>query len=189
MPCAADPRPDVHIEPLFVEYARYCAQQAAIEGWEVEVKTLAGKINERNLPASLRGRSVDAIALLRFLQQKTVYDPVLDGLASAFKYDKTYFDKIVASVGPLMEKLTTGQVAELISPDYFDLDEPRPLFDWLAVIRKRGIVYVGLDALSDPTVAAAVGNSMFADLTSVAGRLYKHGPAQGLPEIPDPARP
>ncbi|MGH8570713.1 MAG: TraM recognition domain-containing protein, partial [Gammaproteobacteria bacterium] len=88
---------------------------------------------------------------------------------------------------PLMEKLTTGQVAELISPDYFDLDEPRPLFDWLAVIRKRGIVYVGLDALSDPTVAAAVGNSMFADLTSVAGRLYKHGPAQGLPEIQDPA--
>ena len=89
-------------------------------------KTLAGTINERNLPASLRGRSEDAIALLRFLQEKTVYDPVLDGLASAFKYDKTYFDKIVSSVGPLMEKLTTGNIAALISPDYQDDAGPAP---------------------------------------------------------------
>jgi conjugal transfer pilus assembly protein TraD len=39
------------------------------------------------------------------------------------------------------------------------------------VINLGGIVYVGLDALSDYEVAAAVGNSMFADLTSVAGSL------------------
>jgi conjugative coupling factor TraD (SXT/TOL subfamily) len=52
----------------------------------------------------------------------------------------------------------------------------------MRVIRENGIVYVGLDALSDPEVASAVGNSMFADLTSVAGRLYKHGDTQGLPQ-------
>ena len=172
------------IEPLFVEYAGYCAEQAAIEGWEAEVKSLAGKISERNLPASLRGRSVNAIALLRFLQQKTVYDPVLDGLASAFKYDKTYFDKIVSSVGPLMEKLTTGNIASLISPDYQDTEDRRPIFEWMDVVRRKGIVYVGLDALTDTTVASAVGNSMFADLVSVAGHIYKHGvTAQGLDPI------
>ncbi len=43
------------------------------------------------------------------------------------------------------------------------------------VIRRKGIVYVGLDALTDTTVASAVGNSMFADLVSVAGHIYKHG--------------
>lgn len=41
------------------------------------------------------------------------------------------------------------------------------------MIERGGIVYVGLDALSDPDVASAVGNAMFADLTSVAGSLYK----------------
>ena len=51
----------------------------------------------------------------------------------------------------------------------------RPIFEWLEVIRRKGIVYVGLDALTDTTVASAVGNSMFADLVSVAGHLYKHG--------------
>ncbi|MCB0639767.1 MAG: type IV conjugative transfer system coupling protein TraD, partial [Lewinella sp.] len=172
------------IEPLFVEYARYCAELAGIEGWEAEVEALAATISERNLPVSLRGRSKGAIALLRYLQEKTVYDPVLDGLASAFKYDKTYFDKIVSSVGPLMEKLTTGNIAALISPDYRDDQDQRPIFEWMDVIQRKGIVYVGLDALTDTTVASAVGNSMFADLVSVAGHIYKHGVR---PQGPDPA--
>jgi conjugative coupling factor TraD (SXT/TOL subfamily) len=41
---------------------------------------------------------------------------------------------------------------------------------------------VGLDALSDAEVAAAVGNSMFADLVSVAGHIYKFGIDDGLPD-------
>jgi hypothetical protein len=57
--------------------------------------------------------------------------------------------------------------------------------EWLEVIRGNGIVYVGLDALTDTTVASAIGNSMFADLVSVAGHLYKHGVAgEGAPRLP-----
>ncbi|EMM6572536.1 TPA: conjugative transfer system coupling protein TraD, partial [Pseudomonas aeruginosa] len=108
-------------------------------------------------------------------------DPVMEGLKSAVRYDKTYFDKIVASLLPLLEKLTTGRISELLSPNYADLNDPRPIFDWMQVIRKRAVVYVGLDALSDTEVAAAVGNSMFSDLVSVAGHIYKHGVDDGLP--------
>ena len=180
---ALDRRPDYQqirryindIEPLFVEYARYCATGIGNDDWETEVETIAGAIKERNLPNSLRGRSLNAIALLRFLQDKALNDPVFEGLVSAFKYDKTYFDKIVSSVGPLMEKLTTGNIAALISPNYQDKDDKRPIFEWMEVIRQKGIVYIGLDALTDTTVASAVGNSMFADLVSVAGHIYKHG--------------
>jgi len=163
------------IEPLFMEYARAHLDQHGVEDWKAQVEELAGKINERNLPAALRGRNIEAIALMRHLQAQDHYDPVLDGLVSAFKYDKTYFDKIVSSVGPLMEKLTTGNIAELISPNYLDENDTRPIFEWMDVIRHKGIVYVGLDALTDTTVASAVGNSMFADLVSVAGHIYKHG--------------
>lgn len=163
------------IEPLFVEYAAHCAQLVGIEDWEVVVEERASEIKERNLPAALRGRSLASIACMRLLQEQPIYDPVLDGLISAFKYDKTYFDKIVSSVGPLMEKLTTGTIAALISPDYQDENDERPIFEWMDVVRRKGIVYVGLDALTDTTVASAVGNSMFADLVSVAGHIYKHG--------------
>jgi hypothetical protein len=44
----------------------------------------------------------------------------------------------------------------------------------MGVVRRKGIVYVGLDALTDTTVASAVGNYMFADMVSVAGHIYKH---------------
>ena len=163
------------IEPLFMEYARYHLDQNGDEDWKEQVSEIAGTIRERNLPPALRGRNTDAIALMRHLQSQDLYDPVLDGLVSAFKYDKTYFDKIVSSVGPLMEKLTTGNIAELISPDYLNDEDTRPIFEWMDVIKRKGIVYVGLDALTDTTVASAVGNSMFADLVSVAGHIYKHG--------------
>jgi len=167
------------IEPLFVEYASHCAEVAGIDAWESLVEERAAGIKERNLPNALRGRSMEAIACMRLLQERAIYDPVLDGLISAFKYDKTYFDKIVSSVGPLMEKLTTGTIAALISPNYQDEQDARPIFEWMDVVRRKGIVYVGLDALTDTTVASAVGNSMFADLVSVAGHIYKHGVAEG----------
>ena len=163
------------IEPLFMEYARAHLSRHGARDWQEKVAGIEASIKERNLPNSLRGRNNEAIALMRHLQEQDLYDPVLDGLVSAFKYDKTYFDKIVSSVGPLMEKLTTGKIAELISPDYLDEADARPIFEWMDVIRRKGIVYVGLDALTDTTVASAVGNSMFADLVSVAGHIYKHG--------------
>ncbi len=163
------------IEPLFMEYARAHLDGHGAADWKEQVAEMAANIKERNLPNALRGRNEEAIALMRHLQEQDLYDPVLDGLVSAFKYDKTYFDKIVSSVGPLMEKLTTGNIAELISPNYLDENDTRPIFEWMEVIRRKGIVYVGLDALTDTTVASAVGNSMFADLVSVAGHIYKHG--------------
>ena len=95
------------------------------------------------------GREKRVVALEQYLSQARNYDPVLDGLRSAVRYDKTYFDKIVASLLPLLEKLTSGKIAQLLAPNYSDLADPRPIFDWMQVIRKRAIV-CGSDALSTP---------------------------------------
>ncbi|AHK80115.1 conjugal transfer protein TraG [Ectothiorhodospira haloalkaliphila] len=170
-----------HIEQLFIDYCNHWLPGVAPEDWGHEVARREEQINERNLPFAMKGRSRRLVALVQYLKDNALFDPIADGLRSAVEYDKTYFDKIVASLLPLLEKLTTGQSAELISPDYFDLDDPRPIFDWMQVIRQQCVVYVGLDALSDMTVATAVGNSMFADLVSVAGQLYKFGTEHGLP--------
>jgi conjugative coupling factor TraD (TOL family) len=163
-----------------VEYARHYFAQHEPKAWEVIVQ-LEAKINDKNIPRNLIGREKRVVALEQYLSQVRVYDPVLDGLRSAVRYDRTYFDKIVASLLPLLEKLTTGKIAQLLAPNYSDLADPRPIFDWMQAIRKRAVVYVGLDALSDAEVAAAVGNSMFADLVSVAGHIYKFGIDDGLP--------
>jgi len=111
-----------------------------------------------------------------------IHNPIFDDLHQACRYDKEYFSKITASLGPLLKKLTTGKSAELLSPDYNDIQDERPILEWLQVIRNKQIVYVGLDALTDPVVSAAVGNAMFSDLVSVAGRLYKFGLEEGCPD-------
>ncbi len=180
---AAVARYVTNIEPLLVEYFHLWLESEIPGEWRAGVQTIEANIDDKKLPFALRGRDPHAVALVRFAKERNLYDPVADGLRSAFEYDKTYFDKLTASLLPLLEKLTSGKTGELLAPDYTDLEDPRPILDWMRVIRQQGIVYVGLDALSDPEVAGAVGNSMFADLTSVTGRLYKHGDTLGLPEV------
>ncbi|MCK2094577.1 type IV conjugative transfer system coupling protein TraD [Thauera aromatica] len=170
----------VNIDALFIEYAQHYFARHEPKAWEVIVQ-LEGRLNDKNIPRHMVGREKRVIALEQYLSQVRTFDPVLDGLRSAVRYDRTYFDKIVASLLPLLEKLTTGKTAQLLAPNYSDLNDPRPIFDWMQVVRKRAVVYVGLDALSDAEVAAAVGNSMFADLVSVAGHIYKFGVDDGLP--------
>ncbi|MBP7654943.1 MULTISPECIES: type IV conjugative transfer system coupling protein TraD [Pseudomonadota] len=171
----------INIDALFIEYAQHYFAKTEPKAWEVIVQ-LEARLNDKNIPRNMIGREKRVIALEQYLSQVRNYDPVLDGLRSAVRYDKTYFDKIVASLLPLLEKLTSGKISQLLAPNYSDLNDPRPIFDWMQIIRKRAVVYVGLDALSDAEVAAAVGNSMFSDLVSVAGHIYKFGIDDGLPD-------
>lgn len=178
----------VNIDDLMVEYAQHTLAEHDESAW-AEITQIENGLNPKTIPRNMQGRDPRVIAIELYLQRHRIADAVLAGLRSAVRYDKTYFDKIVASLLPLLEKLTTGKTAELLSPDYADINDERPIFDWRQVIRQKGIVYVGLDALSDFEVAQAVGNSMFADLVSVAGEIYKRGVEDGLPGANSEAKP
>lgn len=183
-----------NIEPLFQDYCRAFLEQPDLQayvrrtnpewsptGWEIEILTIESGINDKNTPMALRSRQKRTIALINYIKEHRLFDPVLDGLRSAVEYDKTYFDKITASLLPMLEKLVTGAIGGLLSPDYFDLHDPRPILDWEEIIRTGGIVYFGLDALTDQFVSTAVGAAALSDLTSLAGRLYKYGSGHGVP--------
>ena len=165
-----------NIDELCLSYAEsYFAQRPDVLDAVAEVER-----RRDDAPRHMQGRPRRLVAFERVMAERGLGDEVLDGLRSAMRYERSYFDKLVASLLPLLEKLTTGKAAELLSPDYLDMDDPRPVWDWRRVVNQRLVVYVGLDALSDAPVAAAVGNSMFADLVSYAGERYKHGDTHGL---------
>lgn len=172
----------LNIDPLLMEY---CEQwlPAIAPDWKQKVEQMAKTIDIKNLPFHLKSRNPFMIALVNFVDKLKLDNPVFDGLKAIFNYDQTYFQKITASLSPLFSKLTSGRIAELISPDYLTLDDERPIFDWMQVIRGKKIVYVGLDALSDATVSSAVGNSMFADLCSTIGQIYKFGVQEGITNL------
>jgi hypothetical protein len=62
------------------------------------VHGIGGRRRLTRVSAGLLGPS--AVAFLKYLEQNQLYDPILDRLRSAVRYDKTYFDKIVASLLP-----------------------------------------------------------------------------------------
>ena len=128
------------------------------------------------------GRAQSIIEIMDLLQKKGWHEPIADGLISILANNKSKYQALINSLFPLLEKLTTGKVSELLSPQWDDMNDPRRIFDWDKIMNTGGIVYVGLDSLSDFEVAGAVGNAMFADLTSTAGRRYKFGAAYGQSE-------
>src|SRR6185437_488720 len=107
---------------LFIEYAQHFFAKARPSAWEAIVK-IEGSLNEKTIPRHMVGREKRVVAIEQYLSQARIYDPVLDGLRSAVRYDRTYFDKIVASLLPLLEKLTTGKIAQLLAPNYSDLSD------------------------------------------------------------------
>ena len=170
------------IEPLFCEYMDWWLPKNAERGWLEDINDLTHEVEKqyRVNPKAAKYSKPRTEALKRYIEQADVSDTIVLGLLSALRYDKTYFDKIVASLLPLLEKLTTGKAAELIAPNYFDANDDRPIFDWMQIIRKKGIVYIGLDSLTDKEVGGVVGNSMLADITSTLGWIYKHGVEHGM---------
>ena len=175
-------RDAVNIDSLCKRYFSFWLDRAR-PGWRDEVGEVS--LEKKQIEQAHRSaRDLEAIQIMEYMRRRGLHDPIADALQSVLSNDRSYFEKLVSSLYPLLEKLTTGKMAELLSPSYDDPHDPRPIFDWMKVINQRAVVYVGLDSLSDFEVAAAVGNAMFADLTSTAGKLYKHGATYGQSHHP-----
>lgn len=166
----------VDVDALGERYFEYWLNKVHPE-WIDEIENISSK--EIEAMQKKTGRSLKTVEFIALLREKDWHDPVADGLVSILSNDKTRFQMLINSLYPLLEKLTTGKVSELLSPTWDNPTEKRRVFDWDKIMNTGGIVYVGLDSLSDAEVAAAVGNAMFADLTSTAGRRYKFGTAFG----------
>lgn len=166
-----------NIDGLLIRYLTHVAEAQGLDQWSEQVAQLVE--SEARMPAQFKGRDRQAWACVEIYRNVALNDQTAMSLIKTFEHDKSHFDKLVASLFPLLEKLTSGPAARLLSPESIrsDDDPPADRLSWKRVIERGGIVYVGLDALSDPDVASAVGNAMFADLTSVAGSLYKDAQA------------
>jgi conjugative coupling factor TraD (TOL family) len=148
-------------------------------GWEEDMGGIPDKTMQNRIQQT--GRSVRVIEFLDLIGRKNWTDSIADGLVSVLSNSKSKYQALVNSLFPLLEKLTTGAVGDLLSPNMQDIFALRSkkILDWDKVMDTGGIVYFGLDSLSDAEVGAAVGNAAFADLTSAAGRRYKFGGAYG----------
>ena len=98
----------------------------------------------------------------------------ISGLIAALESNREWFAKMVISLTPILTKLSAGDIGPLLSPDYQDVRDERPIFNSRKLIDGGYVAYLGLDALSDASVAEAIAAMMLADLAATAGEIYNY---------------
>ncbi len=89
-----------------------------------------------------------------------------------------FYGKITASLGPVFDKINKTLAGEVFSFDsLFGLPEVK----LEEVIKRKKILYVGLDSMTNKPMADAVAQALIADLLSLIGRLYKTGNEEKFP--------
>lgn len=97
------------------------------------------------------------------------------GLVAILEANKEWFGKMIISITPLLTKLTTDDLRSLLSPDYEDINDERPIMDGKRLVEGKHIFYMGTDTLADESVGKAMSTMMLAELSSVAAEIYNHG--------------
>ncbi|WP_239190810.1 conjugative transfer system coupling protein TraD, partial [Candidatus Nitrotoga sp. HW29] len=128
--------------------------------WETRSSSFVKKHRDRILEA-----------FIGFYRQVAIHEAQssdLDGLISTFEHNRDHFQKMVASLIPILSMLTSEPLAELLSPE-FKTGDQKHATDMAKIINNNQVLYLGLDSLADGTVGSAIGSIMLADLTAVAG--------------------
>ena len=97
---------------------------------------------------------------------------VIEGLIAAFTHSKEHFSKMILSLSPLLQMLSTGELGRMLSPDMEDIDDHRVAYDIQKIVDGNMVLYVGLNSLSNKTIGSAIGSILLADAAAVAGNIY-----------------
>lgn len=122
-----------------------------------------------------RSKAVN-VYLQRYIEEATSkgeavsINSTITDLHHAANLGDEFYGKITASLGPVFDKINKTAAKEIFSWDFnFGLPEIK-LED---VIKRKKILYIGLDSMVNKAMAEAVGQAIISDLVSLAGRLYK----------------
>jgi len=99
----------------------------------------------------------------------------LRGLIAILEANREWFGKMIVSITPLLTKLTTDDLKGLLSPDYDDINDHRPIMDGKRIVEGNHILYIGTDTLADESVGKAISTMALAEMSAVAAEIYNHG--------------
>ncbi len=98
----------------------------------------------------------------------------LENLCGQHEHDHAHFQKMIASLKPLLTTLTSDQAGPLLSPQSSKLDDDREIITTEKIIQNGGVFYVGLATLGNTEAGQALGSLLLSDLAAVAGAIYDH---------------
>ena len=150
------------------------AKNYANPDWQKRYFDLKEKAGKPPAP-SVSERLMVLVALYETELHATAPDPAIDGLIEVFRHNREHYSKITASLLPILSMLTTGKLADSLSPSLNDMHDTRPVMNLEKVINGGHVLYIGLDSMPNPTVASTLAGIWLADLANIAGRRYNLG--------------
>jgi conjugal transfer pilus assembly protein TraD len=164
-------------------YQDRIAQEVAKQTYAGEKKPQRGRPN----PAGETG-SAELAAMLSVFSADVGDDPAdarkrgipekpdeIKGLIAILEANKEWFGKMIVSIIPMLTKLSTDDLKGLLSPDYEDLADHRPIMDSKRIVQGNHVLYAGTDTLADTSVGHTLAAMLLADVSAVAAELYNHG--------------
>ena len=158
------------LEPLQEKHAR----EFAPSDWQKNYFELKEKAGRPPAP-TVSERLMVLVALYETSLHHIAADPAIDGLIEVFRHNREHYSKITASLLPILSMLTTGRLADSLSPTITDPHDTRPVMNLEKVINGGHVLYIGLDSMPNPTVASTLAGIWLADLANIAGRRYNLG--------------
>ncbi len=158
------------LEPLLERHAR----EYATPDWQKCYFDLKEKAGRPPMP-TVSERLMVLVALYETELHQIAPDPAIDGLIEVFRHNREHYSKITASLLPILSMLTTGKLADSLSPTLTDPHDTRPVMNLEKVICGGHVLYIGLDSMPNPTVASTLAGIWLADLANIAGRRYNLG--------------
>lgn len=150
------------------------AKSYANPDWQKQYFELKEKAGKPPAP-TVSERLMVLVALYETELHTTMPDPAIDGLIEVFRHNREHYSKITASLLPILSMLTTGKLADSLSPSLVDIHDTRPVMNLEKVINGGHVLYIGLDSMPNPTVASTLAGIWLADLANIAGRRYNLG--------------
>ena len=150
------------------------AKSYANPDWQKDYFELKEKAGKPPAP-TVSERLMVLVALYETELHTTMPDPAIDGLIEVFRHNREHYSKITASLLPILSMLTTGKLADSLSPSLIDMHDTRPVMNLEKVINGGHVLYIGLDSMPNPTVASTLAGIWLADLANIAGRRYNLG--------------
>lgn len=177
-------------ERAIEKFCKYCDEQHKRAGdtwtlnYEEELKLQCG-IARNAGKVELLGRRIlgselskEAFAIIKcYIFTKYEQEPnasTISSLVKLYQHPKDHFEKMINNVIPILEMLSTGTLASMLSID--NRSEKSAVkseqVSTMDIIQRKGVLYVGLDSLSDGVVGSAIGSLLLSDLTAAAGQIY-----------------
>lgn len=134
----------------------------------------AAKPTRGKTPAITSPRLVALISFFKSELKSGDRPQEITGLIAALEANREWFGKMIITLTPTLTKLSNGDLGALLSPNYEDIEDERQILNSRKIIEGGYVAYFGLDALSDPSVAAAIAAVTVADFAGTAGEIYNY---------------